>query len=315
MKRKTYDNQIIIRYLVGSLPPDETERLDELSFTDDEFAERLQSVEDDLVDEYVRGELQGDLLERFKSSYLASPTRREKVEFAESFLGMVDDGAGAEPRKQVEQTRGYSSFWSKGTLALPKPAFWLALAAAAILLIASGSLLVRDLRLSQLQDQARSENEILGRRAEELQAQLGEKQTALSEKQREIDQLLGLAGRPGQSAAPDEPNVVPVILEPQTRAIGLVKTVAIPAEADFVTFQLGLEADDLPDYRATLKSLPGQQTIWSRGGIKSQRRDGAKVLAVTLRTRLMNSQNYILELADPSAGTTLTSYTFRIVRE
>ena len=121
---------------------------------------------------------------------------------------MVDDGAGAEPRKQVEQTRGYSSFWSKGTLALPKPAFWLALAAAAILLIASGSLLVRDLRLSQLQDQARSENEILGRRAEELQAQLGEKQTALSEKQRE---MINCSAWPDVRGSPAAPRTNPML--------------------------------------------------------------------------------------------------------
>ena len=39
------DDQLLVRYLVGSLPEDETERLDELSIADDQFAARLSAVE------------------------------------------------------------------------------------------------------------------------------------------------------------------------------------------------------------------------------------------------------------------------------
>jgi hypothetical protein len=45
--------------MVGALPDDETERLDELSITDPSFADRLNAVEYDLVDSYVRGEALG----------------------------------------------------------------------------------------------------------------------------------------------------------------------------------------------------------------------------------------------------------------
>ena len=324
MKRNTYSNEVITRYLVGALASDETERLDELSLTDDEFAERLQSVENDLVDEYVRGELQGNLLERFESSYLASPTNREKVKFAESLQRTVDRRAGAEGAKNAEQSvthdsavsRGYRSSWWKGTFALPKTVLWPAMAVTAFLLIASSWLLVQDLRLRQLRDRARAANDVLALQSEKQQAQLGENQIALAEKQREIDELRRTLERSGQSSETEEPNVIPVVLEPQTRSISTIKTVSIPAEADFVAFQLELEGDDPADYQAILKSLPGQQTVWKRSGIRAQRRERVKLLVVTLRTRVLASRNYILEVADPrNAGSVLSSYTFKIVRE
>jgi hypothetical protein len=52
----TKNNQTSTEYLLGALPEAETERLDELSITDDEFTESLQVAETDLVDAYVLGE-------------------------------------------------------------------------------------------------------------------------------------------------------------------------------------------------------------------------------------------------------------------
>ena len=87
------DDRQLERYLLGLLPEEDAERLDELSITDDNVAGRLRIVEDDLVDAYVSGELAGELLERFESFYLSSERRRQKVKFARSFLA-TDRGAG-----------------------------------------------------------------------------------------------------------------------------------------------------------------------------------------------------------------------------
>ena len=59
------DDQRLVRYLLGSLPEDETEQFDELSIADDQFSAQLSAVEHDLVDAYVKGELSGDMLARF----------------------------------------------------------------------------------------------------------------------------------------------------------------------------------------------------------------------------------------------------------
>jgi hypothetical protein len=80
------DDELVVRYLLGLLEEDEAERLDELSVTNDDFAWRLRAVENDMVDAYVRGHLSGEKLNRFESFYLATPRRRERVEFAKALL-------------------------------------------------------------------------------------------------------------------------------------------------------------------------------------------------------------------------------------
>lgn len=80
------DDRVLIRYLLGLLPEEETERLDELSIVGDDFACRLREVENDLVDAYASGELSGETLAQFELSYLSSAGGREKVRFAESLL-------------------------------------------------------------------------------------------------------------------------------------------------------------------------------------------------------------------------------------
>jgi hypothetical protein len=84
------DDQHLIRYLLGLLPEEEAEPLDEASVADDEFPARLGSVEDDLIDAYIRGRLDPELRARFEAVYLASPRRRARVEFGERFLAALD---------------------------------------------------------------------------------------------------------------------------------------------------------------------------------------------------------------------------------
>jgi hypothetical protein len=88
------DDQQLVRYLLGLLPDEEAERLDEMSISDDDVAWRLRVVEDDLVDAYITGTLGGETLERFQSFYLSSERRRRKVAFAGSFLRAVARGVG-----------------------------------------------------------------------------------------------------------------------------------------------------------------------------------------------------------------------------
>src|SRR5215470_46098 len=51
------DDEMLVRYLVGTTTDEETEALDELSIVDEAFAERLRAAEHDLVDAYASGEL------------------------------------------------------------------------------------------------------------------------------------------------------------------------------------------------------------------------------------------------------------------
>src|SRR5580704_15468951 len=85
---------VLLRYLLGALPVDEAEPIEEASIVDEDLAARLNAMECDLVDSYVRSELEGTNLAKFQSWYLSSPLRARKVEAAKAIMLIVD---GAEP--------------------------------------------------------------------------------------------------------------------------------------------------------------------------------------------------------------------------
>ena len=84
MKQLAFHDDIAVARPVLS----QSERLDELSVVDDDFAWRLSAVENDMVDAYVRGDLSGETLDRFRSFYLSTPKRRGRVEFAPGVAGV-----------------------------------------------------------------------------------------------------------------------------------------------------------------------------------------------------------------------------------
>ncbi|HEY1336419.1 MAG TPA: hypothetical protein VGF59_02870 [Bryobacteraceae bacterium] len=128
------EDPILVQYLLGSLPEEETERLDELSIADEDFVWRLRAAENDLIDAYLHNELSGETLERFRSFYLASPRRREKVKFAEALQGL-------------ESGRPAADGWFAVPLMVPR---WGIAAAAAVALFAIGLLVYDNARLREV---------------------------------------------------------------------------------------------------------------------------------------------------------------------
>ena len=137
----TQDDQTILQYLLGSLPEDQAERLDELSVSDDDFAWRLRAAENELVDAYLRNELSGETLARFRSSYLASAHRREKLKFAETLLALS--------AQEREPARG----WLSVPLVIPRWGLALGIAALAL----AGVLIYQNARPSSPAQQAQRE--------------------------------------------------------------------------------------------------------------------------------------------------------------
>jgi hypothetical protein len=78
----------LVDYLLGRLSDEEAQRYDERSIADDEFVWRLRDVENDLIDAYVRGLLTGETCARFRTVYMASPRRRERVMFARTLADL-----------------------------------------------------------------------------------------------------------------------------------------------------------------------------------------------------------------------------------
>ncbi len=82
MKKLAENSEKAVQYLFGELGGAERDAIEERLFTDEEFSLFLDAVENDLIDEYVRGEMNFVEKQRFEEKYLISERRREKVRVA-----------------------------------------------------------------------------------------------------------------------------------------------------------------------------------------------------------------------------------------
>ena len=120
IKNDTVAESELRDYLLGRIGGDACEGLDELSVCDDAFVGRLRAAENDLVDAYVRGELDGDDLRQFDSHYMSTAMRRKKVDVARALYvahiraGAVGSQAAAVVNREQCVTR--PDDWEKSDL-------------------------------------------------------------------------------------------------------------------------------------------------------------------------------------------------------
>ena len=84
MEPNPISEKLIAQYLLGELPEQQQVEIEDRAFSDHEFMTSITSVENDLIDEYVRRDMSESDRRRFESRFLASESRRKRVEFARS---------------------------------------------------------------------------------------------------------------------------------------------------------------------------------------------------------------------------------------
>ena len=127
---------LIARYLLGELPEEQQIEIEDRAFSDREFLASVTAVENDLIDEYVRGEMSETDRRRFESRFLVSESRRKRVEFARTLVHLLPEMRVTEREtRKVSATR---SSWRDALAALIQglnPAGRIALATATLLVL------------------------------------------------------------------------------------------------------------------------------------------------------------------------------------
>lgn len=95
MSDDSLTEEVLVRYLLGDLGQEEQAEVEDRAFVDREILQRILAAESDLIDEYVRGELQESARLQFESRFLASAARRRKVEFAKA-LAQIPPSASSD---------------------------------------------------------------------------------------------------------------------------------------------------------------------------------------------------------------------------
>lgn len=280
-----YDDERLIRYLVGSLDDQTTERFDELSIADDAFATRLRAAEDDLVDAYVRGDLSADVRDSFESRYLSAPAGRDKVRFAEALLAHQIQAAAVDARAPNAGLRSDRGPW------VPP---W-AMAAAAMLVLAVGGYWLVEVSPVQAPTQP---------------AQLPRAEAATQ------PAAPGVPSPQGSEPLPRSARVLSFVLLPPTRGVSEPPTLAVPSDATKVEVRVVLESDDFPRYQVALKDPGTDLILWRSARIKPSSLRGDRILPVTLDATLLKPRRYALELTGYRAAgeaELVSSYPFRVV--
>jgi hypothetical protein len=316
--KQAYDDRLLTRYLLGALPAEDAERLDELCIADEEVATRLHALENDLVDAYVRGEIPREDLGHFESFYLASAKRRQKVDFAAALFELEKrpapsaapvpvtpvaavptptprEGPAPQVQKPVERRQTFR---------------WGFAFAAALMLFATGYLVMENLRLRKQMGETQTQQAAIDQRAQDLQKQLNDQRSANEESLKEIERLRQSQANLGQL------KTVSLLLPPPMRGAARIPTISVPSGTDLAMLLLTLESDEFPAYQAALKDPATNQILWSSASLESTSLGEKKAISISFPAGLLKQQNYIVEMKGLPAGKApefIGGYPFRAV--
>ena len=302
---------LIARYLLGELPEEQQVEIEDRAFSDKDYLATITTVENDLIDEYVRGELSAADRQRFESRFLASAERRKRVEFAKALRTAFSESKA--PEKNVFATAtGWS--WRESLYAFLNglnPAARLAFAAAAILVVAGAALLfVETLRLRRQVTQLQAEKqagqdfqqalEAERKRNEELNARLDQEK----QQREQTDESLRQLTETPEAKNPAPPPVIAslTLLPGLSRGGGQKPTLDLSNDARLVRLQIGIDPEEqYKSFVVELRTLAGRQ-VWNRENLSSRTRRGSRAVGLTLPATVLKSGEYELRLRGLTEG-------------
>ncbi|HEV2991889.1 MAG TPA: hypothetical protein VG759_25860 [Candidatus Angelobacter sp.] len=94
MKSQAPESHELVQYLLGKLPSERLESIEQRILLDDDFHQEAKIAEEDLLDDYVNGELTLEDRRLFETNFLTSSLRQQKLQFA---LALKKKCATAQP--------------------------------------------------------------------------------------------------------------------------------------------------------------------------------------------------------------------------
>jgi len=98
-------DELLVRYHLGELSPEERDAVEGRFFVDDEFHEQVLAAEEDLIDSYVHNELSAEQRKHFEDWFLPVDDRREKLEFAKALARYLHQGESENKRRLTSYLR------------------------------------------------------------------------------------------------------------------------------------------------------------------------------------------------------------------
>lgn len=117
-----FDEQLIVRYLLGELTEEQQIEIEDRAFQDQEYMQSILAGESDLIDEYVNGEIPNHQRQRFESHFLVPVERRRKVDFAKALATVTGQSAlAAAPAVRTEPKPNAQPHYDRSKINLFSP--------------------------------------------------------------------------------------------------------------------------------------------------------------------------------------------------
>ncbi len=338
MAAEVIDEKQMERYLLGLLPEDKASGLEERGLADYGFFERLLVVENRLIDDYLAGQLSPPDRAQFEQHFLASPKRRERVDFARTFLRSMSQSSAvaaesvpgtiavvAEEISWRERLRSFFSFNNLG--------FGLAAAAAVLLAVFAGWSFLETRRVREELAQIKRERAELQQREQGLQARLNSQQGQTEELRKELERDRAELERLKAEEARLQPDrtqssftaIASIVLRPpglRGSSPGQSPQLTIYSDTSSARFTLvvpkeliGTILESYPNVRAELSS--GRKIQWSQDGLKPRSVKAGKAFVVTLPAERLSAGSYQMRLvgSGPSGENVIADYPFKVEKK
>lgn len=337
MASEVIDEKQMERYLLGLLPEDKASGLEERGLADYDFFERLLVVENRLIDDYLAGQLSPPDRAQFEKHFLSSPKRRERVEFARTFLRSMSQLSAATPvpRAIVTSEAGVATeeaSWSerwRSFFGFNRVGFGLAAAAAMLLAVFAGWSFLETRRVREELAQLKRERAELQQREQGLQARLDSQQGQTEELRKELErdraELERLKAEEARLQQSSLTTIASIILRPpKLRDPSPGQTPQLVINANTSSAQLTLVVDkeligtilkSYPNVRAELSS--GGKIQWGQEGLKPRSVKSGKAFVVTLPAERLSAGSYQMRLvgSGPAGETGIADYEFKVEKK
>jgi len=306
------DEKLIARYLLGELTEEQQVEIEDRAFSDKDYLTSITAVENDLIDEYVRGELSATDRQRFESRFLASAERRKRVEFAKALSTVVSESAAPE-KTAVRDVQRWS--WRDSLYAflngLNPAARLVFVAAVLILIVGAGWLFIQTQRLrrqvNQLQAEKQSGQQNLQQTLEQERKRNEELNAQLNQEKQQREQTDESLRRLTETTEAKNPAPSPVIasltlLPGLSRGGGQKPNLDLSHDANLVRLQIGIDPEEpYKSFAVELRTLAGRQ-VWNRENLAARTRRGTRAVGLTLPATVLKSGEYELRLRGLTEG-------------
>jgi anti-sigma factor RsiW len=328
MGLQTNDRRLMRDYLLGRLDEPGRERA-EAYFDDPDLYDELIEAENDLLDQYARGDLTEDEREAFERYLDHLPDGDRKLAFARAFVETAArESEEAESILAAESALARRS-WFQSWLALmqmPAMRIQFGVAVALIVLLAGSTLLLlAERERTRRESEARtSEQEALRRKVEFLERQVASEASRSADLQTDLDQAEQRGADQMQEIARlrSQPSPVASLVFP---VLSLLKggappsktpVLAVNPKTQIVSFTVPLDGDEeYSRYGAVLQTREGER-IWEQQS--RPLRSAAKSVLFRLPAASLNSADYTLTVILTSRKDNLElpfNYHFSVVKK